>query len=52
MKANVELIETDKALEKYGVNESPAMIIEGKIVHQGGNYSVEWIKKILADYLY
>lgn len=52
LKCDVELIETDKFFEKFGIKKTPAMIIDGEIVLEGKNYSLEGVKKIIDMPIY
>ena len=51
IKHNLELIETDKALKKFGIKNTPAMIIDKKVVIEGTIPSMLVIKDIIKDNL-
>lgn len=50
VKYNLELIEGDNLFENYGIKDTPAMIINGDIVLEGGKVSLPHIKNIISKY--
>lgn len=50
IKYNLDLIETDNALEEWDVKNTPAMMINGDIVFEGKDYNLNKIKSILNNF--
>ena len=49
IQASVGKVSSLRQMAAYGVSDTPALIIEGKIICQGDVPSVELIKKALID---
>lgn len=50
IKHNLELIETDNALEEFGISKTPAMMINGNIVLEGETYNLSMVKDIIRRF--